>query len=245
MSQTPVEYLNSPLIALRHGFFTSSGGVSTGQWSSLNVTTRFGDAADVVAKNRELALDQLNFAPEQLAFLDDLASGSKILDATAAAAGTDFNGYDVIMTAEPSIVIGLSVADCLPIILASEQEAVVAIAHVGWRGLVDQVLAKTVVAMTENHCATPANIKAVIGPGIDVAHYAFGKEAHNLFDERYIQIIDKQPHINLKLLAQDQLAEVGISQIADLNIDSYSDSRFYSARRSGRATGRNLVVVSL
>ena len=245
MSRAVAEYSTSPKLGLRHGFFTSRGGVSQGEWAGLNATTRFGDTYEAVAANRDIAMRQLNFQPTQLAFLDGLVSGSKILDATSAAAGKDFDGYDAIMTADPQIVIGLAVADCLPIIIASEQEAVVAIAHAGWRGLIEQVIAKTVVAMSEHHRADPAHITAVIGQGIDVAHYEFGEEAYELFDARYIQVFDEKPHIDLKLMAQDQLAEIGVGCVDDLNIDTYTDNRFYSARRSGRATGRNIVLASL
>lgn len=239
-------YEKGESLALRHAFFTRENGFSANKdYSGLNVTTRVGDDKNNVLANRALALRELNFKTNQLAYLDELAHESRVLDATGAAGGMDFNGYDIIMTADPTVVIGLSVADCLPVILASEEQGVVAIAHAGWRGLKDQVVAKAVEAMAEVHGAKVENIKAIIGPGISLENFEFGDDAVEIFDERYIKMFGSKPHIDLSLMAEDQLAEIGVRQIENLKIDTFEDRRFYSVRHDGSTTGRHLVVVSL
>ncbi len=239
-------YVKSELIGFRHGFFSKLGGVSVGKFAGLNATARLGDDEAIVARNQAIALNELNFKPEQFAFINGLAHGSKVIDVSEKGAGMGFTGYDIIMTAAPRVVIGLAVADCLPIILASEQkQGVVAIAHGGWRGLHDQVVVKAVRAMQELYDVDPSSIKAAIGPGISLESYEFGPEAYDLFSPRYVEKIGKKPHVNTLLMAEDQLAEAGVRQIDVIPIDTFSDERFYSARREGTVSGRNLVIASL
>lgn len=238
-------FLESSKIGFRHGFFTRDGGVSEGQWSGLNVTSRTGDSNVLVSKNRQIALSALNLDPKKLVFLDKLGHGSKILAASASAAGLDFDGYDVIVTNDTEISIGLSVADCLPIVVADEVNGVIGVIHAGWRGLVDKVVQKTIALMVIDYKCYPAHMTAVIGPGITVKNYQFGIEASEIFDERYINVVDGSPFINLHLLAADQLREAGVGEIDSIDADTFTDERFYSVRREGPNTGRHLAVISL
>ncbi len=241
----PSNYLTSSLTSLRHGFFTREGGVSKEPYKSLNVTTRVGDSADNVLKNRKIALKKLNLDVSNLAFLNQLDHADKILAVSDAAKGLDFNGYDAIMTNKADIVLGVSVADCPVVILISEVDPAVALVHSGWRGCRVNVVPKTVQAMIQEYGVDPKNVKAIIGPSIGVDNYRVGKDVTKQFDKRYIVTKENHDYLDLKLIIKDQLSESGIKMIDLIDIDTYSDDRFFSYRRDHGDTGRSLVIATL
>lgn len=241
-----VSFLTGKNVGLRHGFFTRHGGVSEGAFSSLNATARVGDDPLKIAVNRKRALEALHFKVESLAFLDELPHGEKILSVTSAAKGMDFDGYDAIMTNIADVVIGLSVADCPPVLLACEQgEPAVALVHAGWRGCKAEVVIKTVEAMEEGFGIDPANIKAVIGPSIQPNSYEVKSDVTKQFDQRYIFTENNKTYLDLQLIITDQLVEGGVTDIEDTAIDTFTDERFYSYRRDQGKTGRHICLASL
>lgn len=240
-----VEYLTSKLIPFRHGYFTRRGGVSKKQFASLNVTTRNGDSAENVAENRSRAMSALKLKSENLAFLDDMPHGDRILAVTEAARSLDFDGYDAIMTNEANVVLGMSVADCPVVILASEKAGVVGMAHSGWRGTVANIVPKLIEAMYEVYGVEASALCAAVGPMHRVETYAFGQDARELFDARYIEERDGQLYVDLALAIEDQLVESGVRRIDDLEVNTFTDERFYSYRREQGDTGRFLVVATL
>jgi len=50
---------------IRHAFFTREGGVSGGFFESLNCGFGSGDAAEMVARNRAIAMERLGFSPDK------------------------------------------------------------------------------------------------------------------------------------------------------------------------------------
>ncbi|HTN81842.1 MAG TPA: polyphenol oxidase family protein [Acidimicrobiales bacterium] len=76
---------------------------------------------------------------------------------------------DAAVTAIPGAALAVQVADCAPVALVGSDA--VAVAHVGWRGLVAGTLAATVQAMGMG------SIRAVVGPCIHAECYEFGAEA--------------------------------------------------------------------
>ena len=240
-----VEYLSSKIIPFRHGYFTRAGGVSPKPFDSLNITTREGDTAKNVAENRKRALAALKLKPQNLAFLDHLEHSDRILAATSAAKGLDFDGYDAIMTNDAEVVLGIGVADCAIITLASEQDGAIALVHSGWRGTYADVVPKVVEAMAEEYGVDPANLKAVIGPHHTVETYEFGKEVHDYFDDRYIVERDGSLYLDLLLAIEDQLVESGVTNFTNFDVNTYTDDRFFSYRRDNGDTGRFFVVATL
>ena len=240
-----IAYESGKSIAFRHGFFTRQGGVSPAPYDSLNVTTRNGDDQSNVATNRDRALQALRLQQKNLAFLDHLEHSDRILSASKAAAGLEFNGYDAIITNESELAIGICVADCPVIFLASEEDGVIGLAHSGWRGTHANVVPKTIEAMVEEFGIDPSNLKAVIGPAIQVQHYEVGKDVAEMFDGRYVHLKNEKYYLNFLLAIEDQLYESGVREIENLDIDTYSDERFFSYRRDDGDTGRNFVVASM
>ncbi|MFD2236278.1 peptidoglycan editing factor PgeF [Aureimonas populi] len=159
------------LPGLRHGFFTRAGGVSRGLYRGLNAGLGSQDAPEAVRENRERATRFLGM--EEIATPWQVHSPDAVI--VDAPFGSERPKADAIVTATPGLAIGVVTADCGPVLLASEDGAVVGAAHAGWRGAVGGVLEATIEAM-ERLGARRAGILAVLGPSITAAHYEVGED---------------------------------------------------------------------
>jgi YfiH family protein len=128
------------------------------------------------------------------------------------------------------------VADCLPVILGSD-EAVAAL-HVGWRGLAAGVLEEGVGALRD---LGGGEISAVIGPGAGVCCYEVGEEVHEALGGAHRE----GARVDLKATAGDRLRRMGVLQVRDLGLCTICDQRFFSHRREGDRAGRQAGVAWL
>ena len=83
---------------------------------------------------------------------------------------------DAVITNRKDILIGVQVADCVPILLQDTQKNVVGAIHAGWRGTAAEILKKTIKAMTDRFYTIPSDIVIAIGPGIRWCCYGVGYE---------------------------------------------------------------------
>lgn len=239
-----VSFVKSSLSNIKHGFFTRHGGVSSGKYESLNVGKHVGDKPEHVDENRRRALAALHLDVEDFVFLSKLEHGTRVYQVDEKAAGVELSDHDVLMTNRPRLALGISTADCLPIVLVDESQPALALVHAGWRGLRAGVVTQGVQALEEIYGVQPSHIKAMIGPSISPDSYEVGPEVAEQFDEQFVRYDDDQIKLDLWAIAEDQMKQAGISQIENLAIDTLSDKRFYSYRRDGE-TGRFLTVASL
>ncbi|HEV7876934.1 peptidoglycan editing factor PgeF [Bradyrhizobium sp.] len=234
--------LGSPLLSaisgLRHGFFTRDGGVSEGIYESLNGGIGSQDEASRVAENRRRMAAQLGVAPTHL------LTAFQIHSAHAVAAAAPWDGAsrpraDAIVTRTEGLAIGVTAADCGPILFVDPRTRVIGAAHAGWKGALTGVLESTIDAM-EKLGAERAGIVAAIGPLIRQHSYEVGGE----FVERFMQAdVDnaeffipssRENHAMFDLAGfiRMRLENAGVLMIDDTGIDTYSDERFYSYRCS-------------
>jgi purine-nucleoside/S-methyl-5'-thioadenosine phosphorylase / adenosine deaminase len=71
---------------------------------------------------------------------------------------------DIALTDDPTIALGVRVADCAPILVADRRRAAVAAVHAGWRGTVKGAAAVAIHAMQEQWQTRPADLVAAVGP---------------------------------------------------------------------------------
>src|SRR5215471_12479855 len=109
-------------------FTTRLGGVSTGDFESLNVGGSSGDAEDAVRENRRRVFETLRLDATRLATAG-LVHGAEVAEVRGPGHTT---GCDALLTRERGIALAVTTADCLPLILALPGALVVA--HCGWRG---------------------------------------------------------------------------------------------------------------
>jgi len=233
--------LASPLLAaipgLRHAFFTRDGGVSGGFYGSLNGGVGSGDEPGNVAENRRRMAEQMGVAPEHFLSAWQIHSPDAVV-ATGPWPG-ERPRADAIVTRTEGLALGVTAADCGPILFVDPNARVIGAAHAGWKGALTGVLESTVEAM-EKLGAERGGIVAAIGPLIRQHSYEVGGE----FVERFLEAdaenamfflpATREGHAMFDLAGfiRMRLENAGVLMIDDIGVDTYSDERFYSYRRS-------------
>ena len=233
--------LASPLLSaipgLRHAFFTRDGGVSGGLYASLNGGIGSSDDPGKVAENRRRMAEQIGVTPENFLTVWQIHSPDAVV-----AAGP-WEGQrpraDAIVTRTEGLAIGATAADCGPILFVDPNARVIGAAHAGWKGALTGVVESTVAAM-EKLGAERSGIVAAIGPLIRQHSYEVGGE----FVERFLEAdaenamfllpATREGHAMFDLAGfiRMRLENAGVLMIDDIGVDTYSDERFYSYRRS-------------
>ena len=229
----------SRLRGIRHAFFTRTGGVSAGIYTSLNGGIGSRDEPDKVTENRARMAAFLGVRPEHLLTAYQIHSPEVvIIDRPWPLA--ERPRADALVTKEPRLAIAVTTADCGPVLLADGQAAIIGVAHAGWRGAAHGVLEATVAAM-EQCGADRARIVAALGPMIRQSSYEVGPEFIAAFramkadNERFFAPASRAGHalFDLPAYIAARLAAAGIRHIEDLGHCTYSDAgRFFSYRRS-------------
>jgi len=234
--------LQSSLLAaapgLRHGFFSREGGVSDGIYARLNGGIGSRDEPDRVAENRRRMAAAMGVEADRFLTAYQIHSP----DVAVAEAPWDNASrprVDAIVTRVPGLAIGVTAADCGPVLFADPGSRVIGAAHAGWKGALSGVLESTIAAM-EKLGAARGTMVAAIGPLIRRASYEVGAEFVERFIEgdaqngRFFIPAARSGHAMFDLggFIRMRLEGAGIPLIDDLGIDTYADERFYSYRRS-------------
>ena len=226
---------------IRHGFFTRAGGVSRGEFASLNCGYSSGDDAALVERNRALALASLGAAPMSLCTVRQV-HGVAVVVARAAEPGRPDRSADALVTDRRGLTLGVLSADCAPVLFADHAAGVIGAAHAGWRGALAGVIEATVLAMA-GLGARPERISAAVGPCIAQASYEVGPDLH-------APVVAEDPQsaalfvpvtggdrlrFDLKAYVLRRLARAGVAERLALAEDTFADEvRFFSSRRARR-----------
>jgi YfiH family protein len=224
---------------------TRAGGVSEGDFASLNLGAHVHDDPAAVATNRERLVNMLGIAREP-AWLDQV-HGAEVVHADSV---TKPVAADAAWTRTPGVACVVMTADCLPVVLADRAGKQVAVAHAGWRGIHAGVLQATVATFTDAGIA-PENIVAWLGPAISQANYEVDEALRDEFFLRdpecdYLFKPARPGHWQLDLyrLASRILSGRGVNAVSGGGFCTYADERFFSYRRSGRC-GRQATLIWL
>ena len=245
------------LPGIRHAFFTRSGGVSQGVYSSLNGGVGSRDAPEKVAENRARMAAALGVNADRLLTAFQIHSPDVIVAQEPWTRETRPRA-DAIVTRVPHLAIGVSTADCGPLLFADSEAGVIGAAHAGWRGALSGIIEATVAAM-ERLGARRARVAAALGPTIRQSNYEVGPEFVERFlaadptkNMRYFQPSQREDHAMFDLcgyIAQ-RVEQTGVTQYEDLGLCTYEEpERFYSYRRSTHRDepdyGRHINAIAL
>lgn len=207
------------------------------------VTTRaFGDLARG-AKARSALLERLPAAPVWLRQVHGVA----VVDADRARAAGDEPQADASVARQAGTVCAVTVADCMPVLLADAGGGAIGVAHAGWRGLCAGVLEATVGAL-----GNPGELVAWLGPAIGPRVYEVGGEVRAAFVAHDAAAASafaaaRPGHwlLDLYAVARQRLNACGVTRIYGGGLCTYSDpERFYSHRRD-RSPGRMAAAIWL
>jgi YfiH family protein len=229
----------SALSGIRHGFFTRAGGVSEGIYTSLNGGIGSRDDPAKVAENRSRMAAALGVAPEQLLTAYQIHSPTAVT-VEAPWSRESRPHADAIVTHRRGIAIGVTTADCGPILFADAQAGVIGAAHAGWRGALHGVLEAAITAMEELGAARE-RIVAALGPMIRQPNYEVGPEFLAQFEaadganRSFFQPSARARHAQFDLAGYiaARLRRNGIGRIEDVNRCTYgAPDEFFSYRGS-------------
>jgi polyphenol oxidase len=227
------------LPGIRHGFFTRRGGVSDGVYASLNGGLGSRDAAANVVENRARMAAALAVEPHCLLTAFQIHSRDVVTVDTPWPSDARPRA-DAIVTRTPGLAIGVSTADCGPILLADPKARVIGAAHAGWRGALAGIAEATIAAM-ENLGAERARIRAALGPMIRQNNYEVGSDlierfaAEHQASNQFFRPASRDGHALFDLAGYigNRLRRAGIGEIEDLGLCTYADAaRFFSFRRT-------------
>jgi len=212
-------------------FFTRLGGVSEPPYDSLNVSKKVGDAPDAVEENLSIIREAMDGRPA--AWVRQIAGDGVVRVSEPGLAGE----ADALITAETDFCLSMAVADCVPVALVGERE--VGMVHSGWRGTLAGVSGKAAREMG----VSP--VRAYIGPSIRRCCYEVSEELAEKFAGEFGDEVVSGRHLSLQDAIRTDLERAG-AEVHDLELCSgCKQDLFYSHRKQGPLTGRNLASVMM
>lgn len=239
---------------------TRHGGFSKGHYADFNINHYCGDSEETINKNRALLCDLLGIKenalliPHQVHLTEIVTIDEAFLRLSAEEQKVRLEGVDALMTDVAGVCIGVSTADCIPVLLYDKVHHASCAIHAGWRGTVKRIVEKAVAKMISVYGSRPEDILAQIGPGIHLESFEVGDEVYEAFAKEGFEmetISQRYPandgsamekwHIDLPACNRQQLLASGIpsSQIAVSPVCTFQQhGTYFSARRLGINSGR-------
>lgn len=215
---------------------TRAGGVSEGEYGSLNLGFSSGDDPSRVAENRALVRRHLPADPCWLRQVHGIA----VADLDALAPG-DVPVADAAAVSRPGVVAVVLTADCLPVVLARGDGTRVMVAHAGWRGLSAGVLEASVAALGGD----PAQALAWLGPAIGPRVFEVGPEVREAFLDAdagaacaFVALGAGKYLADLYALARRRLARAGLAQVHGGGRCTLTEAQAFFSYRRAKASGR-------
>ncbi len=149
---------------------------------------------------------------------------------------------DGLLTNLKRILLGISTADCVPIIFISQQ--LIGITHAGWRGIKQRIHTKMLTEF-KRFMINPEGLEIIIGPHNRICSYEVGEEMLDIFQEKYFSFKDNKIFLSLEEIIIDDLLAFGVTNISSLKLCSFCNNDIFYSYRKGEESGRNLSFVGI
>ena len=240
-----------------------TGGVSSGQFASLNPAIHVNDDLAAVTENRALIKQMLNL-PSEPVWLEQTHSNIVVrADVMTASPLKDWQSCctaDASFTSQAGVVCAVMTADCLPLAFCSKDGEKIAAVHAGWKGLLAGIITNTVAALLDTtpdlsgfknlKGLKPSDLLVWLAPAIGAEKFEVGSEVRELFIQKnpafaaaFRPAAPEKYLADIYKLAKIELAGLGVRQIVGGEFCTVSDpERFYSYRRDN-STGRMATLI--
>ena len=237
-------------------YTTVNGGHSKGNFASFNLGLHVNDSAIDVINNRKELTSYLN---KKIVWMNQTHSNTVLYVNSSDAKGNDvFSDTDKtslgveadgIVTDDKNVALAVLTADCLPLILVSEDREFCAAIHCGWRGIYSGIIDNAVKLIREKNSS---RLYAFIGPHISQNSYEVGEELLTKFisvlgedaKDAFIKKGGSKYLCSLEKLVKLNLNKLSVSKVESCHIDTFTDKSYFSYRRNP-ITGRLATVISL
>ena len=225
---------------------TRQGGFSKDNYGEFNINRYCGDNVEAISQNRALLCGLLGIDDSRL-LMPHQVHETEIVAVDETTREAELEGVDALMTNIPGICIGVSTADCIPVLLYDKTHRAVCAIHAGWRGTAKRIVEQAVAAMTSTYGSRPADIQAQIGPGIHIESFEVGDEVYEAFANEGFEMgtisrkVGQKWHIDLPECNRQQLLASGVpaAQVDVSPICTYQHPEtYFSARRLSINSGR-------
>jgi len=236
------------------GFFTSKGGISKGDFNSLNCSKSNDDKKNNVSKNIKIAINALGIKKKRLKLINQIHS-NKIFFVNNNNLNKDIYG-DGLITENKNIALGILTADCAPIFIFDKKKSIVCCLHSGWKGALNNIVSKGIKKIKRRKIKSQ-NIIVIVGPCLGFNNFEVDKKFKLKFikKNRSYQKFFKSKNRNkdifdLRNLINFQISKEGINNVFNIRKDTYKNSHiFFSHRRATHQnkiqTGRMINIISL
>lgn len=237
---------------LVHGFCGREGGVSSGPFASLNVSTRVGDDRAAVLENwrrvRAAAAPLGRFATMHQ------VHGTRVARVTPDR--PDAGAADALVTDAAGVALPVLTADCVPVLIVAPARRVVAAVHAGWRGAAAGILAATLDVLAREYGMRGRDLVVALGPAIDGCCYEVGAEVARALAaaagpdaagaDWVRRAAGDRVQVDLRRYLAGQLRAAGVDpeQVARVGpCTRCAGAGYFSHRGSGGRTGRQVSFV--
>lgn len=242
-------------INISHFSTTAQGGVSGGNYTSFNLGKHTGDNQQNVNIHYRFLAQILGVNYDDI-YIPKQSHGDAICvvdEAFLALTDTEkenqLEDVDAIMTNQKNICVGVTTADCVPILFYDEKNNALAAAHAGWKGTVKHIGAKTLKMMSKKYGTNPKDVVIGIAPCISAEAFEVGDEVGEAFAKAGFVLSDisarnattNKLHIDLRIANKLDLMTEGVREenIEIANLCTFSNAElFFSARRQTIHSGR-------
>ena len=249
----------SPLLAqlnVPHAFSTRLGGLSPKPFDSMNLGNPNGcdvrDLTDRIRENYKLLLRSAGLEGRELLHLHQV-HGPRVIRVARGRHHDNNEKADALVGDDPTRVLSVRVADCVPVLLASDDGRLVAAVHAGWRGVVAGAALSALEEMNRWRDVPASRVVAAIGPSISFDAFEVGPEVLDEFTTAFgpgaplRRRDDGKGHVDLREALRRQLEAAGVLpahiDTTDRCTHAHADE-FFSHRRDHGITGRMAAIIA-
>lgn len=256
-----VVYYTSKLLdvyGIKHCYSTKHGGISTGQYKSMNLGRCNGDIAENVDKNYDLICEAVGLNRNMLLGCTQTHSNN-VKVVTSDDIGKSIPNNDGLVTNEKGLVLVTAHADCVPVFFYDRAKEVVALVHSGWKGTLENISKNTIELMKNDFDCKTNDIIVCVGASICYNCFEVENDVLNMFLDKYDVSIDYYKEkesldcnqkylIDLKKIIKYQLLEEGV---LDNNIEvtdvctMCTEDMFFSHRKHGTKRGSQMAFIQI
>lgn len=226
---------NAPnLPSIKHAFFGRTGGYSKGIYDSLNFNYRGSDSPDNLKRNLDVVGAYYGLSGNRIVRLKQAHTSVAVYLDHPSQYQIEADG---VVTDKPNIILGITTADCIPVLLADYRHGIIGAAHAGWRGALGGVIENTIKIMLE-HGAELKDIAAATGPCLQKQNFETHDDMRDLFiaqssdNAQFFEPIGAEKYLcDLEQYVKHRLKLLGITDISLSGVDTYSDDKHYFSYR--------------
>ncbi|CRX38834.1 peptidoglycan editing factor PgeF [Estrella lausannensis] len=227
---------------VRHGIFLRKGGVSSGEFSSLNIGFKSEDSQENILENLNRSLKCLDVKEWRRGRLNH---GSTVVLAEEAPSDPQFQ-FDGLATKREELALVITHADCQAALFYDPVNRALANIHSGWRGSVLNIYSSTIRFMQERFGSRPENLFVGISPSLgpeDAEFIHFKKE----LPRHFWPFQPKENYFDFWEISKAQLQEAGVpqSQIQIAGISTVREPEDFFSYRRDKGSGRNATIAAL